>query len=80
MFMTFGTLPIFLNMYKIIRENYNYSLLSFLLLPLIISIISILYMADFKESILEYSAMFIPFLSVLILFFIKFRKSKYIKD
>lgn len=79
-FLTIGCLPIFFNLKKKIRKNIFYSVSSFFLVPSIITILSIIYMGDFSESIKEYSAMFIPFFSILTYFFHRFRKSKFISS
>ena len=79
-FLTIGLIPIFLNLNKKVRESSFYSLTSFFFIPFITTIISIIYMGDISESIKEYSVMFIPFFSILIYFFLKFRKSKFISS
>ncbi len=73
--LTIGSIIVFLNLNKKIRGNFFYSLVSFLLVPLTIALLEILY---FKNSVVMgmYSIMFIPFFSVLIIFFLRFRKLK----
>lgn len=79
-FMTIGLIPIFFNLNKRVRENTFYSFTSLFLFPSIITVISIIYIGDFSESIKEYSSIFIPFLSILTFFFFKFRKSKFVNN
>lgn len=78
--MTVGTTTIFLNLYKEVRDSYFYSLISFLFIPLTIALISIICIGDFRDGRKEYSAIFIPFLSLLTIYFLKFRKSKFITN
>ena len=77
LFMTLGSTTVYLNFITRIRENYFYSLVTFILLPLLIALAMTLTFGDIIQQWKEYSAMILPYFIVLIIYFQKFRKSKY---
>jgi len=72
--MAISTLPIYLNLYKKVRINFAYSLLTFIFLPLAIKVGTVFIRDDVDwKFIVIYG---LPYLSILIINFIIFRKSK----
>ncbi len=76
-FMTLGSTTIFLNLNKKIRDNYYYSLASFIQVPLAMTFIELIAYKDLRG---EGGVLFIPFLCLSILFFFKFRQSEFVRQ
>lgn len=72
-----GTTTLYLNLYKKIRNDYFYSLLSFLLFPLVIGLSFTALFGDYAHEWKGYAAIILPYTGILLYHFIKFRK--YIK-
>ncbi len=75
--MTLGSTTIFFNLNKKIRDNYYYSLATFILVPLMITLIELIAYKDLRG---EASVLFIPFLCLSILFFLRFRQSVFVRE
>lgn len=78
LFMTIATTPIYLNLYKKIRNTYFYSLLTFLLLPLAIAIWFSISLGGFSKEWKIITITILPYLFILIFHFFKYRKSNLI--
>ncbi len=76
--MTISNTTIFMNLNKKIRENYYYSLASFLLAPFVTTLITQPLMFKGWKNMLFYGIMCLPFLIVSALFFWRFRKLRFI--
>lgn len=70
-----GSTTIYLNLFERIRTNYFYSLLTFLLSPLITAIVACL-MINFSFESLKFMTMILPYLGILIFQFLRFTKSQ----
>lgn len=77
--LTVGATTIYLNLLEKIRANKYYCILSFFVLPVILSVQFLFYFGDLELStLLLYSSLFVPFLLALTYFyfdFLKFRKT-----
>lgn len=75
--LTIGTTTIYLNLLEKIRANKYYCILSFFLLPVILSVQFLFYFGDMElDTLLLYSSLFVPFLLGLTYFYFDFLKFK----
>lgn len=72
--MSVASTTMYFNLFQSIKVNVLYSLLSFLLLPLLAAVTLIIAIGDFKYSWREDMALVLPFLAIQFIQFVRFRQ------